>query len=250
MSQRGYRFLKYSDSKQMWEEITPVGARDKVGHALRFAARTKRRSCKNQATKSTDASFDSVSSSSTATTVMSFGSSTGMSTGSAGVPNQSPNLATSAQFEQLSQAINRGMFNMSSLTSGSSNLAGTPSFAAPSVYRQTAQSANAFATTLLNSNHQQQQQAPASQLPWMQQQQLQQLQRQQSESGLVITRDVLDSVRRMSFLTQQPQAQALLFRRQSSNKGLGSAQQRRQLSISSDFQFLMDDPLDDWELEA
>jgi len=31
------RFLKYNDEEKVWEEISPLAARDKVGHALRFA---------------------------------------------------------------------------------------------------------------------------------------------------------------------------------------------------------------------
>lgn len=31
------RFLKYNDKEKLWEEITPLQGRDKIGHALRFA---------------------------------------------------------------------------------------------------------------------------------------------------------------------------------------------------------------------
>jgi hypothetical protein len=33
------RFLKYNEVTELWEDVTPLAARDKVGHALRFANR-------------------------------------------------------------------------------------------------------------------------------------------------------------------------------------------------------------------
>lgn len=39
----GSRFLKYHAALGMWEEVTPTAARDKIGHALRFANRSNRR---------------------------------------------------------------------------------------------------------------------------------------------------------------------------------------------------------------
>lgn len=36
------RFLKFNREESVWEEISPEAARDKCGHALRFANRTKR----------------------------------------------------------------------------------------------------------------------------------------------------------------------------------------------------------------
>lgn len=41
------RFLKFNDSTMVWEELSAMAARDKVGHALRFANRSKRRKTKN-----------------------------------------------------------------------------------------------------------------------------------------------------------------------------------------------------------
>lgn len=39
LSAENRRFLKYNDKVKMWEEITPLAGRDKIGHALRFANR-------------------------------------------------------------------------------------------------------------------------------------------------------------------------------------------------------------------
>ncbi|CAB9517899.1 expressed unknown protein [Seminavis robusta] len=43
MSQAGSRFLKHNEDLDVWEEISPMAARDKIGHALRFANRVARR---------------------------------------------------------------------------------------------------------------------------------------------------------------------------------------------------------------
>jgi len=43
LSQAGSRFLKYNEAQNFWEEISPMAARDKIGHALRFANRLIRR---------------------------------------------------------------------------------------------------------------------------------------------------------------------------------------------------------------
>ena len=39
----GSRFLKYNKALQAWEEVSDANARDKIGHALRFANRDMRR---------------------------------------------------------------------------------------------------------------------------------------------------------------------------------------------------------------
>lgn len=39
----GARFLKYNKALQVWEEVSDTNARDKIGHALRFANRDMRR---------------------------------------------------------------------------------------------------------------------------------------------------------------------------------------------------------------
>jgi hypothetical protein len=45
------RFLKYDSTQTEWVEITCMAARDKVSHALRFAARAKRRNVNNGSNK-------------------------------------------------------------------------------------------------------------------------------------------------------------------------------------------------------
>ncbi|CAB9500777.1 expressed unknown protein [Seminavis robusta] len=47
---RDARFLKFNEAEQAWEEISVMAARDKVGHALRFASRAKRRNNKTKKT--------------------------------------------------------------------------------------------------------------------------------------------------------------------------------------------------------
>lgn len=42
------RFLKFNPKEKMWEEISPMAARDKCGHALRFANRTKSKASKKK----------------------------------------------------------------------------------------------------------------------------------------------------------------------------------------------------------
>lgn len=41
--ENGSRFLKFNEDEQVWEEISMMAARDKIGHSLRFAGRAKRR---------------------------------------------------------------------------------------------------------------------------------------------------------------------------------------------------------------
>jgi hypothetical protein len=43
LSQAGSRFLRHCESLDLWEELSPMSARDKIGHALRFANRNSRR---------------------------------------------------------------------------------------------------------------------------------------------------------------------------------------------------------------
>lgn len=42
------RFLKYNAKEKVWEEISPMAARDKCGHALRFANRLKNKASKKK----------------------------------------------------------------------------------------------------------------------------------------------------------------------------------------------------------
>ncbi|CAB9526375.1 expressed unknown protein [Seminavis robusta] len=53
------RFLKYDASTMVWEELLTMAARDKVGHALRFANRTTPRRKKNPSKTEGDTSIDS-----------------------------------------------------------------------------------------------------------------------------------------------------------------------------------------------
>ncbi|CAB9528681.1 expressed unknown protein [Seminavis robusta] len=53
------RFLKYDASTMVWEELPTMAARDKVGHALRFANRTTPRRQKNLSKLEGDTSIDS-----------------------------------------------------------------------------------------------------------------------------------------------------------------------------------------------
>lgn len=46
------RFLKYNDKDKLWEEITPLQGRDKIGHALRFANNHNAAGGAGKATKS------------------------------------------------------------------------------------------------------------------------------------------------------------------------------------------------------
>lgn len=64
------RFLKYNDSEECWNELTPMQARDKVGHALRFASK-KRTTRKHKRA----ASFSSTSSTETGSSTSSDGAS-------------------------------------------------------------------------------------------------------------------------------------------------------------------------------
>ncbi|CAB9528680.1 expressed unknown protein [Seminavis robusta] len=53
------RFLKYDASTMVWEELLTMAARDKVGHALRFANRTTPRRKKNPSKTEGDTNIDS-----------------------------------------------------------------------------------------------------------------------------------------------------------------------------------------------
>lgn len=69
------RFLKYNQDAKVWEEITFLAARDKVGHSLRFSTRSKRRHMRR--TQALHKRIGYSSSNSSVTTVSSSGSLSG-----------------------------------------------------------------------------------------------------------------------------------------------------------------------------
>lgn len=66
------RFLKFNETEKVWEEISAMAARDKIGHSLRFSSRAKRRHLKKKPQHSrtgSGSSHSSANSNSTASTV-------------------------------------------------------------------------------------------------------------------------------------------------------------------------------------
>lgn len=144
------RFLKFNPKKKMWEEISPMAARDKCGHALRFANRTKSKSSKK---KTCDAQEYA------APAAVSASSSTASAAGSASTM-VIPNAAVAPGAVPLAAAV------PPTLASATASVTTAPAVGAPapispaaafnSVAQQVLQNAAATATTAPTSVHSQQ----------------------------------------------------------------------------------------------